>query len=70
MDGALGRLVVLLYQARERVCQRAGRDGFSDPDVTQLMDSFEAFSRACGRLMYRYGCEDEKNTRKRQRPAG
>ena len=70
MDGALGPLVEQMYQARDRLCQRAGLDPDSDPDVTQLMDSFEAFSRACGRLMYRYGCEDEKNTRKRQRPAG
>ncbi len=30
----------------------------TDPDFELLVSGFEEFSRACGELMYRYGCQD------------
>ena len=58
MEGALGPLAEQIYQARNRLCERLGADPDADPDVMCLVGGLEDFSRACGRLMYRYGCQD------------
>ena len=57
-DGALGPLVEQVYEARNRLCERTGLDPDTDPDFEQLMKGFEDLSRACGKLMYHYGCQD------------
>ena len=57
-EGALGSPLDQIYQARDRLCQRAGLDPDSDPDIRLLMGGFEDFSRACGKLMYWYGHQD------------
>lgn len=58
MDGALGPLVEQIYEARNRLSERLGVDPSADPDFEQLVDGFEEFSRACGKLMYHYGYWD------------
>lgn len=60
MGGALGPLMEQTYEARNRVCERLGTDPESDPDVKLLVDGFERFARACGKLMYRYGHLDKE----------
>lgn len=58
MGGALGPLTEQIYQARDRLCERTGLDPDRDPDIALLISGYEALSRACGRLMYRYGYQD------------
>lgn len=58
MEGALGPLVKQAYEARSRLCERMGLNPDNDPDFELLVCGFEAFSRACGELMYRYGYQD------------
>lgn len=62
MDGELGPVVAQAYQARNRLCERAGLDPDNDPDIALMMDSFEKISRICGKLMYRYGLQDGART--------
>lgn len=63
-QGALGSPLDQIYQAGDRLCQRAGPDPDSDPDIRLLMGGFEDFSRACGKLMYWYGRQDgEKDSK-------
>lgn len=56
--GELAPLVEQVYGARNRLCERLGVDPDTDEDFEQLVSGFEALSRACGRLMYRYGYQD------------
>lgn len=58
MEGALGPLARQVYEARNRLCERMGVNPDTDPDFELLVSGFEEFSRACGELMYRYGCQD------------
>lgn len=57
-DGELWPVLKQAYDARSRVAERLGVDPSGDKDLAQLADSFEAFARACGKLMYRYGYQD------------
>lgn len=54
----LGPLARQVYEARNRLCERMGVNPDTDPDFELLVSGFEEFSRACGELMYRYGCQD------------
>lgn len=58
MEGELAPLVEQAYGARDRLSERLGVEPGSDPDFEQLVSGFEAISRVCGKLMYRYGCRD------------
>lgn len=60
MDGELGPLMEQVYQARDRLCERTGLNPDSDPDFELMISGFEKISRICGKLMYRYGCQDAK----------
>lgn len=61
MEGALGPLIDRIYEARNRLSERLNVDPSVDPDFEQLTSGFEAFSRACGKLMYHYGYQDGIN---------
>ena len=54
-DGVLAALIKQVYEARERLCDRAKLNSGSDPDIEDIFSGFEDFSRACGKLMYQYG---------------
>lgn len=53
--GELAPLVEQVYEARNRLCERLGADPDTDEDFELLISGFEGLSRACGKLMYRYG---------------
>lgn len=57
-DGELAGLVEKIYQARERLCERMKLDAGADPDLEDIFNGFEDFSRICGKLMYQYGRQD------------
>lgn len=61
MEGALGPLTEQIYNARTRLCERAGLDPDTDTDVKLLISGFEELSRVCGKLMYQYGYQDGIN---------
>lgn len=61
IDGEIGPLTELIYGARDRLCERLGLDPDADPDLELLISGFESLSRACGKLMYRYGYRDGAN---------
>lgn len=58
MEGELGPLVEQAYEARNRLSERLGVEPDGDPDFERLVSGFEAISRVCGKLMYRYGYRD------------
>lgn len=57
-EGELAPLVEQAYETRNRLSERLGVDPDGDPDFEQLVSGFEAISRVCGKLMYRYGYRD------------
>lgn len=57
-DGELGPLIEQIYGARNRLCEKTGLNPDTDEDFEQLISGFERLSRACGKLMYYYGCQD------------
>lgn len=61
-EGELGALIQQVYEARSRLGERLGTDPAADEDLERLASGFEALSRACGKLMYRYGCQDGAGT--------
>lgn len=63
MEGTLGPLIEQIYEARNCLSERLGIEPSADPDFEQLIDGIEAFSRACGKLMYYYGCQDGMNVK-------
>lgn len=60
-EGVLGPQIKRAYEARNRLGERLGVDPASDPDFDALVSGFEGLSRACGKLMYYYGYQDELN---------
>lgn len=56
--GELAPLIEQVYEDRNRLCERLGAGPDTDEDFEQLVSGFEKLSRACGRLMYRYGYQD------------
>lgn len=56
--GELAGLVEQIYQARNRLCERAKLDPGGDPDLHALFCGFEDMAQICGKLMYRYGYQD------------
>ena len=61
--GELALLIEQIYEARNRISERMGVDPAADEDFEQLVGGFEDFARACGKLMYHYGCQDGVNTK-------
>lgn len=60
-EGELAPLIQQVYEARSRLGERLGVDPAADEDLERLASGFEEISRTCGKLMYRYGCQDGAN---------
>lgn len=66
MEGALGPLVERIYEARSRLRERPGLAPDTNPDFELLIRGLEDLSRACRRLMYRYGYQDGARQNERE----